>query len=93
MLFIDALEITDDVLDKIEGRHGVRFDEVEEAVFSEARHIRRGREGLYQVFGQTDDGRYLFVVLADHGAGVWAVVTAREMTEREKGLYRSVRRS
>ena len=61
MLFIEELEITDEILDKIEGKHGVHFYEVEEMVFSEARHIRRGREGLYQVFGQTDDGRYLFV--------------------------------
>lgn len=88
---IEALEIDDHILDKIESKHGVEFLEVEEACYSEDRHVRRGREGLYQLFGQTDDGRYLFVVLADRGSGVWKVATAREMTDRERRLYRQVR--
>ena len=88
---IEALEIDDHILDKIGIKHGVEFFEVEEACYSDFRHIRRGREGLYQLFGQTDDGRYLFVVLADRGGGVWKVATAREMTERERRLYRQVR--
>ncbi|MGE0540084.1 MAG: BrnT family toxin [Dehalococcoidia bacterium] len=88
---IEALEIDDHILDKIESKHGVEFFEVEEACYSDERHIRRGREGLYQLFGQTDDGRYLFVVLADRGSGVWKVATARAMTERERRLYWQVR--
>ncbi len=49
MLRISALEISDEVLDKIETKHSVSFDEVEEACFSDERHIRRGREGLYEL--------------------------------------------
>lgn len=85
---IDALEIDDQILDKIEVRHGVTFAEVQEACMAEERHIRRGREGLYKVFSQTVAGRYLLVVLADHSEGVWKVVTAREMTTEERRLYR-----
>lgn len=88
MLRIEALEIDDLVLDKIESRHGVPFHEVEGACHSPRRHVRRGREGLYKVFSQTEAGRHLLVVLVDRGSGVWRVVTARDMTAQERRLYR-----
>jgi hypothetical protein len=84
LLRIESLEIDDHVLDKIEAKHGVTFDEVEEACVFD----RRGREGLYKVFSQTDAGRSLLVVLANLGGGNWRVVTAREMTTNERRLYR-----
>lgn len=85
---IEALEIDDHVLDKVESEHGVPFHEVEEACYAGQRHVRRGREGLYKVFSQTDAGRYLLVVLAEFGGGTWRVVTARDMTDSERRLYR-----
>ena len=85
---IEAIEIDDHVLDKIESKHGVAWHEVEEACYSEQRHVRRGREGLYKVFSRTEAGRYLLIVLVELGGGVWKVVTAREMTEQEQRLYR-----
>ncbi|HZS00925.1 MAG TPA: BrnT family toxin [Chloroflexota bacterium] len=85
---IEALDIDDHILDKIESRHGVSFEEAEEACYSEERHVRRGRDGLYKVFSRTDAGRLLLVVLADQGRGVWRVVTARDMTSQERRLYR-----
>ena len=88
---IEALEIDDHILEKIESRHSVLFQEVEEACYSDRRHVRRGREGLYKVFSQTDAGRYLLVVLADLGASVWKVATAREMNQQERRLYRRER--
>lgn len=87
MLRIEALEVDDHILDKIESKHGVSFGEVEEACLSEARHVRRSREGLYKLFGRTAAGRYILVVLVNLGRGVWKIVTAREMTESEKRLY------
>jgi len=84
---IEALEIDDRVLDKIESKHAVPFREVEEACYSRRRHVRRGREGLYKLFSQTNAGRYLLVVLIDRGGGVWKIVTAREMTDKERRLY------
>ena len=88
---IEALEIDDHILRKIDSRHGVMFDEVEEACYSSNRHVRRGREGLYKVFSQTDAGRYLLVVLVNASGGLWRVVTAREMTLEERRLYRRAR--
>lgn len=91
MLRIEAIEVDDHILDKIEARHGVPLRDVEEACHSGERHVRRGREGLYKVFSQTTAGRYLLVVLAELGGGTWKVVTAREMTDQERRLYRRQR--
>ena len=88
MLRIEALEIDDHILDKIESRHGITFEEVEEACVSDSRHVRHGREGLYKLFGQTAAGRYILIVLANLGRGCWKVVTAREMTDSERQLYK-----
>ncbi|MDP2662443.1 MAG: BrnT family toxin [Dehalococcoidia bacterium] len=87
MLRIESLEIDDHILDKIESKHGVSFDEAEEACLSDERHVRRGREGLYKLFSQTASGRYLLVVLVNLGAGTWRIVTAREMSLSERRLY------
>ena len=87
MLSIDALEIDDHILDKIESRHSISFTEVEDACTSDKRHIRRGREGLYKVFSQTSSGRYILVILVNVGGGTWRVATAREMTDAERRLY------
>jgi uncharacterized DUF497 family protein len=88
---IDAVEIDDHILDKIEIKHGVSFEEAEDACLSPDRHVRRGREGLYQLFSRTSAGRYLFVVLSDQGGGIWKIATARDMTDRERRLYQGAR--
>lgn len=83
------LEIADHILDKIEQRHGVAFEEVEDACFNWAAHYRqRTREGLTLLYSRTTGGRYLQVVLAPRGEGVWAVVTARDMDATERRRYR-----
>jgi uncharacterized protein len=87
---IESLEIDDHILDKIESKHRVSFEEVEEVCLSEERHIRRSREGLYKVFGQTAAGRYLLIVLVNLGSGRWKIVTGREMTDGERRLYTQV---
>jgi len=88
MLQIEALEIDDHVLDKIETEHGVSFHQVEEACFYPKRYIRRSREGLYKVFSRAESGRYLLVVLVNLGGGTWKIVTARDMLDNEKRLYK-----
>jgi hypothetical protein len=58
-----------------------------------ARRAGVTRYGLmrYHVYGQTTSGRYLFIVLDQDTAGVFYTVTARDMTEREKQLWRRTR--
>ena len=87
MVYVESLEIDDHILDKIESKHGITFNEVEEACLSDKRHIRKGKEGLYKLFSQTDAGRYILVVLLNLGDSNWKVVTARAMTDSERRLY------
>ena len=87
MLRIEALQIDDHIFDKIEAKHGISFEEVDEACLSDKRHVRRSREGLYKLFSQTEAGRYILVVLVNLGRGDWKIVTAREMSGNERRLY------
>ena len=88
MFFIDSLEIDDHILDKIESKHNVTFSEVEEVCLSDKRHVRKSKEGLYKVFSQTASGRYVLAVLVHLGGSSWKVVTAREMNDSERRLYK-----
>ena len=67
-------------------RHGIRPLEVEEVIETGyvTRRLRRSRLGL---FGQTEAGRYLFVVLHHLDAELYRVVTARDMTDQERRWY------
>lgn len=86
MVQLDDVDIDVHILDKIESKHGVSFKEVEEVCYGR-HHDRRGPGQVYRLFGQTEAGRYLLVVVASRGQGVWKVVTARDMVASEPGLY------
>lgn len=69
-------------------RHNVVPDEVEEACINKP-HVRRTVDKRYLVYGVAfSSGRYLFIVGISKGKGVFRTITARDMTEREKFLYR-----
>jgi len=68
-------------------RHNVIPDEVEEACVNKP-YVRRTVEHRYLIYGVTDSGRYLFIVGINKGKGVFRTITARDMTEREKSLYK-----
>ena len=91
-LGIAELSVNADVAAKLEAKHGVTVGEAEEAVFAADTQIRRGRAGLYLLYGCTEAGRYLFVVIATQRYKA-RLVTARDMTPKERRLYgRQVRR-
>ena len=46
MLRIESLVVDDHILDKIESKHGLILEEVEESCLSERWHARRSKEGL-----------------------------------------------
>lgn len=72
-------------------RHGIEPAEVEEAVFDPSAQFfrtRAGRVSRYIVLGLTDAGRYVFVVVEPAGRKLAYVVTAREMTDREKRRFK-----
>jgi uncharacterized DUF497 family protein len=68
-------------------RHGVEPEEVDEVVFGRP-IVARSRKETYRLIGQTGAGRLLTVILAPRGAGVFAVVTARDATGAERRAFR-----
>jgi uncharacterized DUF497 family protein len=69
--------------------HAVSPEEVEQVLFNEndVPVIMRGQEGKYLAYGKTDSGRYLFVVWVSKYRKT-RVITARDMTKKEKQFYR-----
>jgi len=80
------------VIDKLASKHNVSTDEVEE-VFERVpryRFIEIGDvegEDLYAALGQSDAGRYLIVYFVHKATGEALIVSAREMTRKEKKSY------
>ena len=67
--------------------HKVTPQEVEEACFNQS-ICRKTRDGLFLIYGQTDNGRYLLTVLRFKNRSVAYTITSRSMTEKEKHSYR-----
>ena len=67
-------------------RHGIEPLEVEETCY---RHplVLKGASHRYYLLGQTEAGRYLFVVMAYRGKGRAYTITARDMTPAERRRY------
>ena len=80
------------VIDKLLWKHHVAADEVEE-VFSRSPRYRFLEEGdvegedLYSALGRTEAGRYLTVYFLHKGTGDALVISARDMTKKERRLY------
>jgi hypothetical protein len=64
----------------------VEPEEAEEVLVTKP-YIRRARKGRYLAYGTTVDGRYLTVIFLYKGKGIARVITAREMTKKERRLY------
>jgi hypothetical protein len=56
-------------------------------LYSRPRLVTKGREDVTLVFGTTDAGRHLVVVLADADDGRLFVVTARAMADPERRAF------
>lgn len=85
MLQID-LDWDNETIEHI-SKHHIEPEEVE--VVCGGRHLReRGRWGRLYILGQTEAGRYLFIVLARKKSGHYRVITARDMTQNERRRYR-----
>ena len=69
-------------------RHGVAIFEIEEAILFNKPFYQRSREGKYVAYAVTEEGRFLFIVFVAKGHGRIRVITARDMTEKEKRYYK-----
>ena len=75
-----------EIVEKLEAKHGVTIEEVEQ-VFQFGPHFRRGPRGkrpgedLYKAYGQIEGGRHLFVVFIYKSSQRALVLSARDMTD------------
>ncbi|MCX5855484.1 MAG: BrnT family toxin, partial [Deltaproteobacteria bacterium] len=85
---IENITWDEDTVDHI-SRHAVSPEEVEEVLFndSDSPRIMRGKENRYLAYGKTYAVRVLRVVLIIANRKT-RIITARDMTDGEKKLYR-----
>ena len=74
------------VVEKIDRKHNVSPEEVEEAFFNPPYKVYRTELGKHRLLGRSHSGRYLFIVFAWQGRLV-RIITARDMTDTERRLY------
>ena len=74
------------VVDKLNWKHHVDPEEVEEAFFVLFRKFRKGENEKYLLFGRSSNGRYLFVVFVWVGKHV-KVISARDMIPAERRYF------
>jgi len=87
---IARVDILDE--DKLFSKHNVYGHEVEEALASDARiyFVEKGKitgEDVYLALGQTDEGRYLAVFFIYKKNHVALVISARDMSVKERRRY------
>jgi len=80
------------VIDKIEIKHGVYVEEVEEVFAGNPviKRMEKGRfrgEDVYRALGQTRSGRYLVVFFIHKLTQKALVLSARDMDRKERRAY------
>jgi uncharacterized DUF497 family protein len=91
-LRISGIVWLEEVVDKLQRKHGVLSEEVEEVLASRCRmrRIEAGNlqgEDLYAALGRTEAGRYLTVFFVFKSTQQALIVSAREMTRSERARY------
>lgn len=82
----------DEIVEKLEWKHGVIRSEVHE-VFGNRPHVRfmeKGHhldENVYAAYGRTNAGRRLMVFYILKPGGQALILSAREMTDKERTYY------
>ena len=90
MIIFTKLEWRRDRIEHILGKHRITPGEVEEVCFGKHLILRgpgRKQKKLYYVFGQTEAGRYLFIVLKPLAKSAALPVTAMVMTKEQRRKY------
>jgi uncharacterized DUF497 family protein len=82
---------------KIQEKHNLIIDEVEDALLSGAifRRANRGKvrgENVYVAYGKTNGGRYLFIVFIYKQSMEALIISARDMTLKEQRYYNAKKR-
>jgi uncharacterized DUF497 family protein len=88
-MFIDEFAWLPHIIEKLEAKHHVSLDEVEEVFFNtpKYRFVESGHgpdEDVYSAGGQTDSGRYLIVFFIHKTGNIALMLTARDMDSKER---------
>ncbi len=80
------------ILDKVESKHQVSQDEVEEVFFNRPRYrfVELGNqkgEDVYSASGQTEAGRYLIIFFIHKSSNTALILSARDMVKKERKRY------
>ena len=91
-MYIDGFFWLRDILEKLEVKHHVSQDEVEEVFFNKPRFffVEQGNtpnEDVYSTSGQTDAGRYLIVFFVRKPNHIALILSARDMDQKERKRY------
>lgn len=92
LLKIFGIVWLEDIVEKLNKKHGVQKREIKE-VFANLPHFRyvekgcRPSEDVYAALGHTDAGRYLVVFWVYKKNKTALILSARNMTDSERGLY------
>jgi uncharacterized protein len=91
-MFIDDFIWLPNIIDKLEVKHQVLQDEVEEVFFNKPRFrfvesgFQKG-EDVYSASGQTEEGRYLIVFFIHKSSNTALILSARDMDKKERKRY------
>lgn len=82
-----------EILEKLESKHGVHWGEIEEFFGRYVKILRTHRkdqygEPRYLGLGRTESGRYLIVFFVGVPPDQAKVISARDMTEKERNIFR-----
>lgn len=78
----------DETIEHIWGRHHLTIDEVNEAFHHLKALIHTGKYGRQVVYGQTEGGRYLTIIVKFESRQSAWLITARPMSDSERQRYR-----
>ena len=89
---ISALIWLEEIVEKVARKHNVSREEVRQVLMN-SKHFRfvekghREGENVYSALGQTDAGRYLIVFFVYKKEGKALILSARDMSNAERGKY------
>ncbi len=91
-MYIDDFIWLPSILDKVESKHQVSQDEVEEVFFNRPRYrfVELGNqkgEDVYSASGQTEAGRYLIIFFIHKSSNTALILSARDMVKKERKRY------
>lgn len=81
-----------DIADKLEFKHNVTTEEVEETLNNKPkfRFVEKGErkgEDVYMALGQTDSGRHLSILFVYKRTKETLILSARDMADKERKQY------